>query len=88
MAVDPTQHVVGGGRDHQGRSRRRAAPELSGIPSSLNPPQINATIESRHRWSSNADLPTCDRTQTGIVRSMDFNVILCNGLPKSYQILI
>lgn len=77
-----------GGRDHQCTSRRRAAPELSGIPSSLNPRQISATIESRHRWASNADLPNRDRTQSRIVRSMDFNFILCNGLPKSYKILI
>ncbi|WP_210308333.1 hypothetical protein, partial [Pseudorhizobium flavum] len=45
-------------RDHQGRSRRRAAPELPDIPSSLNPPQIIAAIESRLPSTDNASFST------------------------------
>ncbi|WP_206615952.1 hypothetical protein, partial [Rhizobium sp. WSM1325] len=46
------------GRVHQGRSRRRAAPEPPDIPSLLNSPQINATIESRHYGASKLSFST------------------------------
>ncbi|WP_222059586.1 hypothetical protein, partial [Rhizobium leguminosarum] len=39
-------------------SRRRAAPEPPDIPSLLNSPQINATIESRHYGASKPSFST------------------------------
>ncbi|WP_210171782.1 hypothetical protein, partial [Rhizobium sp. Root1203] len=44
-------------------------------------------IESRHRYSSNADLQSSDQHSL-ILRAMDLNLILCNGLPKSCNFLI
>jgi cysteine synthase len=41
MAVDPAQHVVGGNLI----IKAEVGEELPDIPSSLNPPQVNATIE-------------------------------------------